>query len=86
MAGSQKQIEQSYMRAKELYAQWGVNTDQVLARLAEIPISLHCWQGDDVAGFEGAQELTGGIQVTGNYPAELAQQMSCGRIWKKLCR
>lgn len=68
MAGSQKQIEQSYMRAKELYAQWGVNTDQVLARLAEIPISLHCWQGDDVAGFEGAQELTGGIQVTGNYP------------------
>lgn len=68
MAGNQKQIEQSYIVAKELYAQWGINTDQVLAKLAKIPISLHCWQGDDVAGFEGAQELTGGIQVTGNHP------------------
>lgn len=64
----QQQVEKSYIQAKETYAKWGVDTDQVLEKLANIAISIHCWQGDDVSGFEGAEELTGGIQVTGNYP------------------
>jgi len=45
-------IEQSYEIAKERYAEIGVDTDAALKRLAQIPISLHCWQGDDVVGFE----------------------------------
>ncbi|HHT36687.1 MAG: L-rhamnose isomerase [Candidatus Wallacebacter cryptica] len=68
MTDKQKQIEQSYLHAKELYAKWGVDTDQVLEELANIRVSINCWQGDDVRGFEGADQLTGGIQVTGNYP------------------
>ena len=61
-------IKDNYDRAKEVYAEWGVDTDQVLIELEEVAISLHCWQGDDVGGFESASdELTGGIQVTGNY-------------------
>lgn len=62
-------IEQSYQLARERYAEIGVDTDAALAAVAKIPISLHCWQGDDVNGFEGADGLTGGgIQATGNYP------------------
>lgn len=68
MIDKRKQIEQSYLHAKELYAKWGVDTDQVLEELANIRVSINCWQGDDVRGFEGADQLTGGIQVTGNYP------------------
>ena len=61
-------IEQSYQLAKERYAALGVDTDAVLAQLATIPISLHCWQGDDVGGFESSDEaLGGGLAVTGNY-------------------
>lgn len=58
----------SYQEAKKTYAQFGVNTDAALQALKAVPISVHCWQGDDVLGFEGAQTLTGGIQTTGNYP------------------
>ena len=66
-----KQIEQTYTLAKERYAGLGVDTDQAVERLAQIPISLHCWQGDDVGGFENPDgELTGGIQATGNYPGK----------------
>ena len=66
-----KKIEASYQAAKEIYAAWGINTDEVIKKLGEVAISLHCWQGDDVAGFERAtDELTGGIQVTGNYPGK----------------
>ena len=54
--------------AKEKYAEWGVDVEAALARVKEIPVSVHCWQGDDVLGFEGAGALTGGIQTTGNYP------------------
>jgi L-rhamnose isomerase len=62
-------IEQSYQEAKKLYAAHGIDVDQALARLEEIKISVHCWQGDDVRGFLfREQELTGGISVTGNYP------------------
>jgi len=67
---SEKQVAQGYAFAKELYAQYGVDTDAALKQLAEIPISLHCWQGDDVTGLEThASGLSGdGIQATGNYP------------------
>jgi L-rhamnose isomerase len=61
--------EQAYSLAKERYAEWGVDVDAAVARLAGIPISLHCWQGDDVRGFEGTSEaIGGGLAVTGNYP------------------
>lgn len=59
-----------YQIAKERYAKIGINTEDVLAKLQQIPISIHCWQGDDVMGFEPARDLTGGIQVTGNYPGK----------------
>ena len=58
----------SYQEAKKAYAAMGVDTDAAIKTLKSIPISVHCWQGDDVLGFEGAQSLTGGIQTTGNYP------------------
>ncbi len=57
-----------YAIAKEQYAQIGVDTEQALERLANTPLSIHCWHGDDVMGFESDQALTGGIQVTGNFP------------------
>jgi L-rhamnose isomerase len=69
MATSSNPITQSYTLAKARYADLGVDTDAVMAKLAKIPISLHCWQGDDVGGFENSGEgLSGGIAVTGNYP------------------
>ncbi|HEV7403240.1 MAG TPA: L-rhamnose isomerase [Chthoniobacteraceae bacterium] len=65
-------IEQTYTLARERYADLGVDTEAVIERLSTIPISLHCWQGDDVGGFEsaGAQLSGGGIQATGNYPGK----------------
>ena len=54
--------------AKDVYASLGVDVEQAMARLEKIPVSLHCWQGDDVSGFENSGELSGGIAVTGNYP------------------
>jgi len=61
-------IESAYQSARERYAAMGVDSDAALKRLAAVPISLHCWQGDDVGGFENAgQELGGGLAVTGNY-------------------
>ncbi len=57
-----------YAHARDAYASWGVDTDAVLSTLKTVPISLHCWQGDDVAGFESAGALGGGLAVTGNYP------------------
>lgn len=66
-----KRIEQSYEIAKERYAELGVDTDAALKKLAQIPISLHCWQGDDVVGFEDpTRGLSGGIMATGNYPGK----------------
>jgi L-rhamnose isomerase len=62
---------QQYQLAKENYAALGVDTEEALAGLAQIPLSLHCWQGDDVSGFEAGQAaLDGGIQATGNYPGK----------------
>ncbi len=59
-----------YESAKEMYAQLGVDTDRAMAILKEIPVALHCWQGDDVTGFDHDGPLTGGIQTTGNYPGK----------------
>ena len=70
-----------YESAKEMYAAWGVDTDAAIAKLKDIPVSLHCWQGDDVIGFDHDGPLTGGIQTTGNYlgkaktPEELMADM-----------
>ncbi len=60
----------SYLEAKAKYAALGVDTDAAIARLKTVPVALHCWQGDDVRGFDGdpSKSLTGGIQTTGNYP------------------
>ena len=63
-----KQIEQNYLVAKERYAALGVDTDEALETLGKTPVSLHCWQADDVVGFERNEAASGGIQTTGNYP------------------
>ena len=59
-----------YQSAKKLYATLGVDTDAAIETLKNIPISIHCWQGDDVTGFDHEGPLTGGIQATGNYPGK----------------
>ena len=61
-------ILKSYEIAKERYAAIGVDTDRAISLLEQTPISLHCWQADDVVGFERNEALSGGIQTTGNYP------------------
>ena len=60
----------SYIEAKEKYAKLGVDTDKAIETLKDIPISVHCWQGDDVTGFDSREILSGGIQTTGNYPGK----------------
>ena len=62
--------QERYLFAKEQYKKYGVDTDAVIAKLKDIPVSLHCWQGDDVIGFDHDGPLTGGIQTTGNYPGK----------------
>lgn len=62
--------QERYAAAKETYAAVGVDTDAAIAALKEIPVSLHCWQGDDVTGFDHDGPLTGGIQTTGDYPGK----------------
>ena len=57
-----------YSEAEKIYRALGVDVDAAFRRVAEIPVSLHCWQGDDVNGFENSGALDGGIAVTGNYP------------------
>jgi L-rhamnose isomerase len=64
-------VERNFTAARAAYAPWGVDVDAALATLATVPLSLHCWQGDDVGGFESDAGLTGGgIQATGNYPGK----------------
>ena len=62
--------KERYESAKQMYKAIGVDTDAAIAKLKEIPVSLHCWQGDDVGGFDHEGPLTGGIQTTGNYPGK----------------
>ena len=62
--------KERYDVAKEMYAEIGVDIDQALEVLKKIPVSMHCWQGDDVVGFDQDGPLTGGIQTTGNYPGK----------------
>ena len=56
--------------AKEIYASYGVDVEAAIAKAMEVPVALHCWQGDDVTGFDHDGPLTGGIQTTGNYPGK----------------
>jgi L-rhamnose isomerase len=68
---SPESITRAYEAARAAYAPWGVDVDKALKTIAGIPLSLHCWQGDDVGGFENPAGLTGGgIQATGNYPGK----------------
>ncbi|NLM98208.1 MAG: L-rhamnose isomerase [Halanaerobiaceae bacterium] len=68
---TEKNLRQLYQLARDQYAEWGIDTDQVLEILNKIAISVHCWQGDDVRGFENPDRaLSGGIQATGNYPGK----------------
>ena len=71
-------VKQNYEVAKQFYEKWGVDVDGALEQLKKVPISIHCWQGDDIGGFEVEErELSGGIDVTGNYPgkAETPEQL-----------
>lgn len=64
-------VDQMYMHAKKKYSKWGIDVDAALTVLKTIPISIHCWQGDDIGGFEvNKSELSGGIDVTGDYPGK----------------
>lgn len=60
----------AYTLAKERYAALGVDTEGVLNTLKDVTVSVHCWQGDDVVGFDAKEALSGGIQTTGNYPGK----------------
>jgi L-rhamnose isomerase len=71
MTVPESNIHNAYTLAKERYSAFEVDTEKALARLENVSISLHCWQGDDVGGFENPEgELTGGIAATGNYPGK----------------
>ena len=68
-AKSSALIERAYAVAREQYAAVGVDVEKALERLHAVPLSIHCWQGDDVAGFEqSGSEIGGGLAVTGSYP------------------
>jgi len=66
----ESQIKQAYEIARERYAELGIDTEKALETLQNVHISLHCWQADDVQGFESTGSLSGGIQATGNYPGK----------------
>ncbi len=69
--GKEKHIARAYQLAKERYGALGVDTDKAIQRLSRIPISIHCWQGDDVGGFENSGSLLGGgLVATGNHPGK----------------
>ena len=63
-------MKNRYEEAKKEYKNLGINVDEALAKLQSYPVSMHCWQGDDVIGFDGSTSLSGGIQTTGNYPGK----------------
>ena len=57
-----------FEEAKKIYEAMGVDAESAVSKLAAVPVSVHCWQGDDVTGFDSREALSGGIQTTGNYP------------------
>ncbi len=59
-----------YSEAKEIYSRYGIDTEKALEALKNVSVSVHCWQGDDVTGFDSKEALSGGIQTTGNYPGK----------------
>ena len=63
-------MSKMYELAKEVYGKYGVDTEKAMETLKNVSISIHCWQGDDVVGFDNKEALSGGIQVTGNYPGK----------------
>ena len=63
-------MNQRFEEAKTIYKKLGIDVDNALKQLQTFPVSMHCWQGDDVVGFDGAGALSGGIQTTGNYPGK----------------
>lgn len=64
-------VNERYKLAKAQYEEWGIDVEAALEKLKQVPISIHCWQGDDIGGFEvDQQELSGGIDVTGDYPGK----------------
>lgn len=64
----EKTIVAAYEEAKKVFAEYGIDTEKAMEAADKIPVSMHCWQGDDVIGFDGTGSLDGGIQTTGNYP------------------
>jgi L-rhamnose isomerase len=71
MIRTDEQLDRALELAREHYAEWGVSVDDALGRLSSVAISLHCWQGDDLGGFENTgQEIGGGLAVTGHYPGK----------------
>ena len=75
-----------YENAKEIYASFGIDTDRVIEEVRKIPVSMHCWQGDDVKGFENPDgTLTGGIQTTGNYPGAATNIVQLRQDFEKAC-
>ena len=82
MTISEANIRNAYAFAAERYAEFGVDTDKAITQLEKVAISLHCWQGDDVGGFENpGGELGGGLAATGNYPVKPVRLMSCAKTW-----
>ena len=67
---NEQKVKQAYDYAVERYAAIGVDVEKAMEQLQKLQLSLHCWQADDVTGFESTGELTGGIQATGNYPGK----------------
>lgn len=64
-------VRENYEVARKIYKNWGIDVEKAIGQLEKIPISIHCWQGDDIGGFEATKrELSGGIDVTGNYPGK----------------
>ena len=59
-----------FEQAKEIYSRFGVDAEAAIEKLMNVPVSVHCWQGDDVIGFDSKESLSGGIQTTGNYPGK----------------
>src|SRR5699024_9831166 len=63
-------VKERYESAKEIYSRMGVDTEKAMETAKKISVSMHCWQGDDVIGFDQRGALSGGIQTTGNYPGK----------------